>query len=198
MYRRFSKRILDFAGALFLLALLVPFIFLICLLLLFYNKGQIFFTQRRPGKDEKPFLLYKFQTMATIGTGYCSESERITKFGNILRKTSIDEIPQLINVLKGEMSFIGPRPLLMEYLPLYSDVQRKRHTLLPGITGWAQVNGRNSISWEEKFSLDLYYTEQLSFSLDLKIISLSILRILAREDIYTKNGAVVEKFKGNK
>jgi len=172
---------------------------LLCIVLLFYNKGTIFFTQLRPGKNEQPFLLYKFCTMETITKEEDgSETESITPLGNILRKSSFDEIPQLLNVLKGEMSLIGPRPLLMEYLPLYSDNQRKRHSVLPGITGWAQINGRNSISWTEKFRLDVYYAENINFWLDLKILFITFFKVLPGKGVYNEEGKIIEKFKGNK
>lgn len=172
-----------------------PIILVVWVILLIYNKGEVFFNQVRPGLNEKPFLMYKFKTMN--GSNLIDESKRITKVGDFLRKTSLDEFPQLFNVLKGEMSLIGPRPLLMEYLPLYSDYQRKRHIVLPGITGWAQVKGRNSLSWDEKFELDVYYTDNVSFLLDIKIFWLSIFKILPGKGVYAENGQIVEKFAGN-
>ncbi|HWZ23623.1 MAG TPA: sugar transferase [Cytophagaceae bacterium] len=197
MYKSRLKRILDIIGALFLLTILSPIMVLISVILLFFNKGQIFFTQMRPGKDESPFLLYKFQTMKNLPENEVSEADRITRIGAVLRKTSLDEIPQLLNVLKGEMSLVGPRPLLMEYLPLYTDDQRKRHSVLPGITGWAQVNGRNSISWKEKFRLDVYYADNISFWLDLKILFITFFKVIAGKGVYNKERAIVEKYKGN-
>ncbi len=191
MYTGFIKRILDFTGALTLLILLSPLMAVIGLILFLYNRGAVFFIQRRPGKNEKPFMLCKFQTMVPETERNLPDTERITWLGNILRKTSLDELPQLFNVLKGEMSFVGPRPLLMEYLPLYSEAQKKRHLVLPGITGWAQVNGRNAISWEDKFIKDLYYVEYISFWLDTKILFLTVLRIFSGKGV-----DVVEKFKG--
>ncbi len=197
MYKNFSKRILDIIGASFLLILLFPIMGFIGLILLFYNKGRIFYAQIRPGKGERPFLLYKFQTMRNLSEKDTSETDRITRFGTILRKTSLDELPQLLNVLKGDMSFIGPRPLLLEYLPLYSDNQRKRHFVLPGITGWAQINGRNTICWEEKFILDLYYIDNVSFWLDLKILFSTFLKVFSGKGVYSDQGRNIEKFIGN-
>ncbi len=197
MYKRFLKRILDIIGALCLIAILSPVFVLIITILLVSNKGRVFFTQMRPGKGEVPFLLYKFRTMKDNLPDYIPERDRITWFGNILRKTSLDEIPQLFHVLEGKMSLIGPRPLLMEYLPLYSDVQRKRHSVLPGITGWAQVKGRNSIDWPEKFKMDVYYAENVSFSLDVKILLLTFLKVIFLKDVYDVNGQMVQPFKGN-
>ncbi len=196
MYKRFSKRILDIFGAFVLLVLLSPIFMLQVLIFFWLNKGNVFFTQIRPGKDGTPFLLYKFKTMKDEMPGL-SEKDRISWIGNIARSTSMDELPQLLNVLKGEMSIIGPRPLLMEYLPLYSENQRKRHTVLPGITGWAQVKGRNSITWTERFELDVYYVEHLSFFLDFKILLLSFYKVVVAKEVYGPNGEIVEKFKGD-
>lgn len=196
MYKRYFKRGLDIFGALTLLVFMFPVISMVWIVLLIVNKGGVFFNQIRPGLNEKPFLLYKFKTMKD--SNVLEESKRISKVGDFLRKTSLDELPQLINVLKGEMSLIGPRPLLMEYLPLYSDYQRKRHSVLPGITGWAQVKGRNSLSWEEKFELDIFYIRNVSFFLDLKILVLSIFKILPGKGVYAENGQIVKKFAGNK
>ena len=196
MYKRYFKRVLDVLGALFLLTVMSPIFFIIWIVLLIDNNGKVFFIQERPGLNEVPFFLYKFKTMND--SDLLVESERITNFGNFLRKTSLDEFPQLINVLKGEMSLIGPRPLLMEYLPLYSDHQRKRHSVLPGISGWAQVKGRNSISWAERFELDLFYVENGSFILDMKILLLSFSKVLLGKGVYNEKGQIVEKFTGNK
>lgn len=197
MYKKFLKRILDIFGALTLLIILFPLLIVISIILFFSTKGKIFFTQWRPGKDEKPFLLYKFRTMNEDLPDDLSERARISWFGNILRKTSLDEIPQLVHVLEGKMSIIGPRPLLMEYLPLYSAEQRKRHSVLPGITGWAQVKGRNTLPWSERFKLDVYYTEHYSFWMDVKILFLTFFKVLSAKDIYDQNGQMVERFKGN-
>jgi lipopolysaccharide/colanic/teichoic acid biosynthesis glycosyltransferase len=197
VYKKFLKRILDIFGALTLLILLSPLLIVICIILFFSTRGNIFFTQWRPGKDEKPFLLYKFRTMNEDLPDDLSERARISWFGNILRKTSLDEIPQLVHVLEGKMSIIGPRPLLMEYLPLYSEEQRKRHSVLPGITGWAQVKGRNMLPWAERFKLDVYYTENYSLWLDVKILFLTFFKVLSAKDIYDQDGQMVQKFKGN-
>ena len=197
MYTTFLKRILDLLGAFVLLLLLSPFFLSISFVLMLANKGAIFFCQQRPGKGGKPFLLYKFKTMSEPTTNHSNDTNRITKIGNILRMTSLDEIPQLLNIIKGEMSFIGPRPLLMEYLPLYSENQFKRHAVLPGITGWAQVKGRNSIDWDERFQLDLYYIENQSFIFDLRIVLITVANTLLAKNIYAENNQLVKKFKGN-
>ena len=178
--------------------MLSPLILFIWVLLTIYNRGKAVFIQSRPGKDERLFNLYKFKTLSDPDPKYKTDTERITVFGNFLRKTSLDELPQLINVLKGEMSLIGPRPLLVEYLPLYSDEQRKRHSVLPGITGWAQINGRNSLDWDEKFRFDLFYVENISLFLDFKILLLSFSSIFSRKSVYSPKGEIVPKFKGNK
>jgi lipopolysaccharide/colanic/teichoic acid biosynthesis glycosyltransferase len=201
MYQRFFKPLLDFTISLFLLLILFPFI-LILLLLVYFDVGRpVLFIQLRPGKVEKVFKLYKFRTMTDdrdISGELLVDIKRITKFGIFLRRTSLDELPQLFNILKGDLSFIGPRPLLVEYLPLYKENQKKRHNVKPGITGWAQVNGRNSISWDEKFKLDVYYVENLSFLLDLKILFRTLINVLRASDIYNSNGITMEKFTGSK
>ena len=169
-------------------------------LLLIANKGQPFFTQLRPGKNEKPFRLIKFRTMSeeTDASGnLLSDKQRLTFAGNWVRRLSLDEIPQLINVLKGDMSLIGPRPLLMEYLPFYNEKQRKRHYVKPGITGWAQVNGRNLISWEDKFEFDCWYVENVSFIVDLRILVKTIWKILKMEGISSTTSVSMEKFQGS-
>ena len=163
------------------------------------NGGTIFFYQRRPGKDEEPFHIIKFKTMTdeTDDEGnLLPDTERITAFGGLVRKLSLDELPQLINVLKGDMSMIGPRPLLFKYIPLYNDEQRRRHNIRPGITGWAQVNGRNTISWEKKFELDIYYVENVSASLDFKIFWLTILKIFKREGVNQSEEKTMAPFDG--
>lgn len=163
-------------------------------------RGNPFFIQQRPGQSENRFYLIKFKTM---NDGKDSEGnllpdhERLTKFGKLVRKTSMDELPQLLNVLKGEMTFVGPRPLLMDYLPLYNEKQKKRHLVKPGITGWAQVNGRNQISWEEKFEMDVWYVEHVSFLLDMKILLLTVIKVFKSEGINSKTSATMEKFKGS-
>ncbi|WP_239732608.1 MULTISPECIES: sugar transferase [unclassified Mammaliicoccus] len=160
----------------------------------------IFFKQTRPGKDEKPFEILKFRTMTDerdLNGELLPDKDRMTKTGDFIRKTSIDELPQLINVLKGDLSLLGPRPLLMDYLPLYTEEQRKRHLVKPGITGWAQVNGRNTISWEEKFKLDVWYVENQSFKLDMFILYKTIMNVIKRKDITAANHVTMEKFRGN-
>lgn len=160
----------------------------------------IFFKQTRPGKDEKPFEILKFRTMTDerdLNGELLPDKDRMTKTGDFIRKTSIDELPQLINVLKGDLSLVGPRPLLMDYLPLYTEEQRKRHLVKPGITGWAQVNGRNTISWEEKFKLDVWYVENQSFKLDMFILYKTIMNVIKRKDITATNHVTIEKFRGN-
>ena len=160
----------------------------------------IFFKQTRPGKDEKPFEILKFRTMTDerdLNGELLPDKDRMTKTGDFIRKTSIDELPQLINVLKGDLSLLGPRPLLMDYLPLYTEEQRKRHLVKPGITGWAQVNGRNTISWEEKFKLDVWYVENQSFKLDMFILYKTIMNVIKRKDITATNHVTIEKFRGN-
>ncbi|MBF0748658.1 sugar transferase [Mammaliicoccus lentus] len=160
----------------------------------------IFFKQTRPGKDEKPFEILKFRTMTDerdLNGELLPDKDRMTKTGDFIRKTSIDELPQLINVLKGDLSLVGPRPLLMDYLPLYTEEQRKRHLVKPGITGWAQVNGRNTISWEEKFKLDVWYVENQSFKLDMFILYKTIMNVIKRKDITAANHVTMEKFRGN-
>lgn len=180
------------------LLLLLPLIALIGFLL-FFTQKRIIFLQKRPGLNEKPFTLIKFSTMRDAAPGEDEaerQLERLTPVGKYLRKLSLDEIPQLINVIKGEMSLIGPRPLLMEYLPLYSLEERRRHSVLPGITGWAQINGRNAISFRERFKLDLWYVEHRSFRLDAKILWLTFFRIISQEGVYQNEHITSEKFDG--
>ena len=195
------KRIFDLIISIIGLITFSPMIIALSIGLFFTNKGNPFFSQLRPGKNEKLFSIIKFKTMndkKNSDGSFKSDSERLTSFGGFVRKTSLDEIPQLINVLKGDMSLVGPRPLLTEYLYLYSENQKKRHNVRPGITGWAQVNGRNSISWEEKFKLDIWYVHNQSILLDLKILLLSIKKVIISDGISQKNQATVEPFKGNK
>lgn len=199
MYKTFFKHLIDFFIAFAALLVLSPLLILVTLLLAFANKGNPFFFQKRPGKNGKIFHIVKFRTMTnkkdSLGN-LLPDSERLTGVGKIVRKTSIDEIPQLINVIKGEMSLIGPRPLLPQYLTLYTNRQQKRHEVKPGITGWAQVNGRNAISWNQKFEYDIWYVENLSFSLDIKIIFKTIKKVILSEDINTSNMATTEPFNG--
>ncbi len=198
MYRAFFKRFIDLSLSIVLLFILSPvFLFIIVLLYSFYGKRNVFFLQDRPGKNSKVFRVIKFKTMSdeyTSDNKLLSDSERITIIGKFLRLTSIDELPQLINVLKGDMSIIGPRPLLVEYLPLYNKEQARRHQIRPGITGWAQVNGRNAISWTKKFELDVWYVDNMSFFLDLKIVYLTVIEVLRCSDI--EGHSTEENFNG--
>jgi undecaprenyl phosphate N,N'-diacetylbacillosamine 1-phosphate transferase len=199
MYKNFYKRLIDFFVSLLGLVLLLPIIIAITFFLTIVNEGKPFFFQRRPGKNGKIFKIIKFKTMndkKNPDGSLMLDAERLTIIGSIVRKTSLDEIPQLINVLKGEMSLIGPRPLLEEYLPLYDAEQRKRHNVKPGITGWAQVNGRNAISWKEKFILDFWYVQNISFPLDCKIILLTIKKVLKSEGISSESSLTMEAFEG--
>ena len=194
MYRRYIKRILDFIFALMGLVVLSPLLLVVTVWLHFANKGAgAFFTQERPGKDERIFKLYKFKSMTDerdAEGNLLPDGERLTSVGRFIRKTSLDELPQLWNVLKGDMSFIGPRPLLVQYLPYYSERERKRHCVLPGISGLAQVSGRNSISWDRKLELDVYYVENLSFLLDLKICFTTMKKVLSQENVLVVTGNV--------
>lgn len=201
MYKHFFKRVIDFIIALCALLVIWPILLAITVWLHFANKGAgAFFLQERPGKDGKIFKVIKFKSMTDEkdATGNLLPNEkRITKVGAFIRKTSIDELPQLFNVLKGDMALIGPRPLLPEYLPLYNKEQARRHEVRPGITGWAQCHGRNAISWTNKFELDVWYVDNLSFTLDLKIILMTILKVLKRADINSSDEKIgIEKFNG--
>lgn len=199
MYKHFFKRLLDFLLSLLGSILLSPVILFVTIGLYFANAGKPFFFQKRPGKDERIFTIIKFKTMNDKKDRkgkLLPDSERLTKIGRFVRKTSLDEIPQLFNVLKGDMSLIGPRPLLPEYLALYSAEQKRRHLVRPGITGWAQVNGRNAISWEQKFTLDIYYVDHLNFILDCKILWLTLRKVLVSEGINTQGHATTNRFEG--
>lgn len=200
MYFKLFKPIIDFFIALFGLIILLPLFLIVTLLLFFSNKGYPFFIQYRPGKKGKVFKIYKFKTMTEAkdkNGKLLPDKDRLTVIGNFVRKSSLDEIPQLINVLKGDMSLIGPRPLLTRYLHLYSDFQNRRHEVKPGITGWAQVNGRNAISWEKKFQYDVWYVDNLSLSLDFKIFLKTIQKVLKRDGINSANSATIEPFEGD-
>jgi lipopolysaccharide/colanic/teichoic acid biosynthesis glycosyltransferase len=200
MYKSTLKPILDLLAASIGLAALSPLFIITTTALTIANQGKPFFFQKRPGKDEKIFSIIKFKTMndATDKIGnLLPDEKRLTAVGKFVRKTSLDEIPQLLNVLKGDMSLVGPRPLLPEYLPLYNSEQKKRHQVKPGITGWAQVNGRNAISWEDKFRLDVEYVKNQSFGLDLKILFLTVKKVFVSEGINQAGQATAEKFKGN-
>ena len=199
MYSKYFKRLFDLFVTIIFLLILSPIIVFTAFAIFFTNKENPFFYQLRPGKNDKIFKIIKFKTMndkKAIDGKLLSDAERLTKIGNFVRKTSLDELPQLINVLKGEMSLIGPRPLLPEYLPLYNQTQKRRHEVKPGITGWAQVNGRNAISWEKKFELDLWYVNHVSFLLDCKIVYLTINKVFKREGINSENSVSAEAFDG--
>ena len=200
MYQRYLKRLFDFGAALLLLVLFGWVMIGIALLLAWVNRGNIFFIQPRPGYQGKPFRLIKFRTMRE---GFneagqpLPDAERLTRTGRFLRDYSLDELPQLWNVLKGDLSLVGPRPLLMEYLPLYSPEQAQRHAVRPGLTGWAQVNGRNSASWAQRFEHDLWYVRHLSWKLDLRILGKTLKKVLRSEGVYAEPGLTMEKFRGN-
>ena len=201
LYSYFLKRTIDFIVAFFVLAVIWPILLLLIIFLHFTNKGAgVFFTQERPGKNARIFKAIKFKTMTDKRDSegnLLPDAERLTKIGKIVRSLSIDELPQLINVLKGDMALVGPRPLLIKYLPLYSEEQYRRHEVRPGITGWAQVNGRNSISWTKKFELDVWYVDHISFWLDIKIIFLTIKKVFIREGINMEGSATTEPFNGH-
>lgn len=200
MYKNFFKRVIDFFVALIGLMLLSPIFIIVTVGLYLANNGKPFFFQLRPGKNGEIFKIIKFKTMNDKRDkegNLLPDRERLTSIGSFVRKTSLDEIPQLINVLKGDMSLIGPRPLLVQYLPLYNSVQARRHDVRPGITGWAQVNGRNAIAWEEKFNLDVWYVNHISMGLDLKIIFLTVKKVFIREGISADGHVTIEPFKGN-
>ena len=200
MYPNYIKPFFDFISA-FIGFILASPIFLLCTIALaIVNKGTPFFTQLRPGKDGKLFAIYKFKTMTDAkdaNGNLLPDAQRLTKVGTLVRKTSLDELPQLFNVLRGELSFTGPRPLLPEYIPLYNDFQKRRHEVKPGISGWAQVNGRNAITWDQKFALDVYYVDHMNFWLDVKIVLLTAKKVFAREGISQTGQATAEAFKGN-
>jgi lipopolysaccharide/colanic/teichoic acid biosynthesis glycosyltransferase len=197
MYRRCLKRIFDVCIAFVFLLLSFPLLLLLCLMVRIFLGSPIVFKQKRPGLNEKLFILYKFKTMRDIrdrNGSMLEDKSRLTKFGKILRSLSLDELPELINVLKGDMSLVGPRPLLSEYLPYYTDKQRLRHTVRPGITGWAQVNGRNHLTWEKKFEHDVWYVKNYSLLCDIKIIFLTFIKIFKREGINAVGQATMSRF----
>lgn len=201
LYRNLLKRLLDFTAALIGLILISPIFLVLIIILSIYNNGKAFFYQRRTGKHGKLFTIIKLKTMTdkTDANGELLPAlERVTKTGDICRKYSLDEIPQLLNILKGDMSLIGPRPLLPEYLEHYNKEQNRRHEVMPGITGWAQINGRNTISWEEKFELDVYYVDNQSFLLDLKILWLTFYKVIKRSDINNSETLDMPMFTGTK
>ena len=200
MYKFFFKQIIDFFIAFTALVLLSPLLLIVFILLALANKGNPFFFQNRPGKDERIFKIVKFRTMTNERDEkgmLLPDADRLTGIGKFVRKTSIDELPQLINILMGDMSLIGPRPLLPEYLPIFNERQKKRHSVRPGITGWAQVNGRNAISWTKKLEYDVWYVENLSFTQDMNILFKTIKKVLISEGINTRDMATTEPFNGN-
>lgn len=201
MYAKYIKRILDFILSLIALIVLSPVLLVVEILVRIKLGSPIIFKQQRPGKDEKIFTLYKFRTMTDKkdeNGDLLPDSERLTKFGKVLRSTSLDELPELVNILKGDMSIVGPRPLLVEYLPLYNEEQKHRHDVRPGLTGLAQVSGRNSLTWEEKFNDDLKYIKHITFFEDMKIIFMTVAKVFKREGIAQEGNATMEKFTGNK
>ncbi len=200
MYKNYVKRILDFIAALVGVLVLSPIILVVTMFLYFANEGKPFFTQQRPGMNGKIFKIIKFKTMndkKDENGQLLSDAKRLTGIGKFVRKTSLDEIPQLLNVIKGDMSIVGPRPLLTHYLHLYSDFQNRRHEVKPGITGWAQVNGRNAISWDKKFELDVWYVDHISFVLDIKILFKTVLKVIKSDGINAADAATIEPFNGN-
>ena len=199
MYRKVFKPLIDFVVALVVLVITSPVLLAAVLFLAIANGGRVWFRQPRPGLHGRVFTLIKFKTMTDerdSGGSLLPDEKRLTRVGKFIRKTSIDELPQLLNVLKGDMSLIGPRPLLVEYLPLYNDVQRRRHEVKPGITGWAQIQGRNTVSWVDKFNYDVWYVDHLSFWLDMKIIIMTIVKVFKAEGISAEGSATMKKFDG--
>ena len=199
MYKTIIKPLIDFLIALLGLIIISPLFILIIFSLYFTNNGNPFFIQKRPGKNGKIFKILKFKTMndfKDLNGKLLSDAERLTPVGSFVRKTSLDELPQLINVLKGDMSIIGPRPLLTQYLHLYNDFQNRRHEVKPGITGWAQVNGRNAISWDQKFAYDVWYVNNISFIVDVRIVFKTIIKVIKTEGINAENAATIEPFNG--
>jgi undecaprenyl phosphate N,N'-diacetylbacillosamine 1-phosphate transferase len=199
IYKNYLKRPFDILGAFVGLTIFSPLFILVFVILLIQNKGNLFFYQERPGMDQRPFFIIKFKTMTDKKDEFGNllpDIERITRVGDIIRKLSLDELPQLINVLKGDMSLVGPRPLLFSYIPLYSKKQLRRHEVRPGITGWAQVNGRNSISWTKKFEYDIEYVDQVSFIFDMKILILTVYKVFKREGINQTEEKSMDSFNG--
>jgi lipopolysaccharide/colanic/teichoic acid biosynthesis glycosyltransferase len=200
LYKCFFKPLIDFHGAMIGLLLLSPVLLVAILLLLIVNKGKPFFFQKRPGKNRRIFKVIKLKTMNDNKDAFGNllpDAERLTGIGKFIREMSLDEVPQLLNVIKGDMSLVGPRPLLVQYLPLYNERQARRHEVKPGITGLAQVNGRNTISWEQKFEYDTWYVEKMSFELDMKIICQTLLKVLKKEGINSESSVTMERFSGN-
>lgn len=194
------KRLFDLIVSLLALIILLPLLILLSILVILKHGKPIIFKQIRPGEGSKPFTFYKFRTMTNEKNedgNLLPDKDRLTSFGNFIRKTSLDELPSLYNVIKGDMSLLGPRPLLMQYLPLYNEFEMRRHEVKPGITGWAQVNGRNSITWEEKFNLDVWYVDNHSFFLDIKILFLTVYKVFKREGISAEGEATMKPFEGH-
>lgn len=200
MYKKFGKRFIDFGVSLLALLLLSPFLVVLTIVGFFAMRGNPFFVQERPGKNGKIFKLIKFRTMTNKKDekgNFLPDSERLIPYGRFLRSTSLDELPELLNILSGDMAIVGPRPLLVKYLPLYNEKQKHRHDVRPGLTGLAQVNGRNSVSWSERFDLDVWYVDNVSALLDVKIIFQTIITVLKREGVHSENSVTMEEFKGN-
>ena len=201
MYAKYVKRPLDFCLSLCAIIVLSPVLLILTVLGAIMMKGNPFFAQLRPGKDEKIFKLIKFRTMTSRKDkdgNPLPDDQRLTKYGKFLRSTSLDELPELFNILKGDMAVVGPRPLLVQYLPLYNEQQKRRHEVRPGLSGLAQINGRNSITWEQKFEDDVHYIDNISFLLDIKIIFITVLKVFKREGISSENSATMEEFRGTK
>ena len=195
----FSKRLFDLTFALIALVILSPIILVTAILVRIFLGTPVLFKQQRPGYKGRPFFIYKFRSMTnrlSPDGSLLPDAERLTRFGRLLRSLSLDELPELFNIVRGEMSFVGPRPLLMEYLPLYSSKQARRHDVIPGLTGWAQVNGRNTIDWPSKFAMDIWYVDHWSFWLDIKIIFLTVWKAVLREGVNQEGQSTVEYFKG--
>jgi len=200
MYKKYYKRIIDIIISLFGIFLISPFLFSFSIILFIINRGSPFYLHQRPGKNRKIFKMIKFKTMSDtcdINGNLLPDLQRITSLGRFLRHFSIDELPQLINVLKGDMSLIGPRPLLIQYLSIYNYQQARRHEVRPGMTGWSQINGRNTLSWEDRFELDVWYVDNISFLLDFKIISMTFIKVLKPHGINSSDEVVMRPFKGN-
>jgi len=201
MYRFFFKRLIDLVISFFALLIMSPIFIVVTIVLAITTHGSPFFIQPRPGKNGRIFKIVKYRTMNNIRNSeglLLNDAERITRFGGFIRKTSLDELPQLINVLKGDMSLVGPRPLLVEYLPVYNEYQKRRHEVRPGITGWAQVNGRNEISWDQKFSYDIFYIDNYNFKLDIKIVVLTFLNVAKSKGINQSGQVTMERFTNSK